>query len=324
MQARKVPGMVAGLVRDGRPEAWGLGRLARDVDRAPDADTVFEIGSITKVFTATVLAATAGEGTLALDEPIRPLLGDRTTLPDWSGREITLLHLATHTSTLPRASRRMMAKALRHPSNPYRDYSAQDLYADLAQFTPGAGLGRTVTYSNLGVGLLGHLLELQAGRPFEALVRERVCTPLGLADTTVTLDAAQRARLAQGYWFGKPVGLWDLPVLAGAGALRSTMRDLLVFLQAQMAPADTPLGAALRSTHEPRAHATADLNIGLGWHLTPLESTPDHSILWHRGETGGMRGFVGFIRERAVGLALLANASAGVDELGLELLARLL
>jgi CubicO group peptidase (beta-lactamase class C family) len=310
--------MVAGLVRDGASSCWGFGRVAGGSTRVPDERTVFEVGSVTKVFTAVLLARLAEQGVVALDEPVRPLLEPRVKLAPWAGREVTLEHLATHTSTMPRASRRMMAKALLHPGNPYRDYQVDDLHADLAAFRPGPGLGREFAYSNLGFGLLGHLLALRAGVPYEDLVVDEVCRPLGLSDTRVTLDEERRSRLAQGHFFGRPVGLWEMPVLAGAGALRSTAADLLLFLEAGLGVRRTPLQVALRTTQEPRARASDGLSIGLAWHRTVLPAGGE--AVWHRGETGGMRAFVGFVPERALGLVLLANASAGVDEMGLELL----
>lgn len=319
--ARSVPAIVAGLVQGGASASWGFGTVAQDSTRAADARTVFEIGSVTKVFTAALLARLCEEGVLALDDPIRPLLEPRVALRPWPGDGVTLRHLATHTSTLPRASRRMMGKALRAPSNPYRDYRVEDLYADLAEFEPGPGLGHAFAYSNLGFGLLGHLIGLAAAARYEDLVVDRVCRPLGLADTVTTLGEVQRARLAQGYWFGRPVGLWELPALAGTGALRSTAADLVRFLECMLGARSTPLDAALSATHEPRIRVSDTLSVALGWHVTPLAGRGE--AVWHRGETGGMRSFVGFVRQREMGLVLLANASAGVDELGLELLGRL-
>lgn len=320
-RARHVPGMVAGLVAPDGSACWGFGTVGGGSARVPDERTVFEVGSVTKVFTAALLARLAEQGTLAPDQPLRPILEPHVRLAPWEGREVTLEHLATHTSTLPRASRRMMAKALLHPTNPYRDYQVADLYADLAAFRPGAGLGREFAYSNLGFGLLGHLLSLRAGVPYEDLVVEEVCRPLGLSDTRVALDEEQSSRLARGHFFGRPVGLWEIPVLAGAGALRSTAADLMVFLEASLGLRRTPLQVALRTTHEPRVRVSDTLAVGLAWHRTVLAAGGE--AVWHRGETGGMRAFLGFVPERALGLVLLANASAGVDELGLELLARL-
>ena len=317
---RRVPGVVAGLVRGDDSRSWGFGTVAMGSSRAPDAQTVFEVGSITKVFTATLLARMAEQGLVALDDPIRPLLEPHLKLKDWRGRDVTLLHLATHTSTLPRASRRMLDHARRNLANPYRDYDLGELHADLAEFVPGPEVGHTFEYSNLGFGLLGHLLALIAGEPFEQVLLRRVCQPLELSDTVVTLDADRRARLAQGHFFGRPVGIWDMPVLAGAGALRSTAADMMHFIACSMGVRRSALDPTLATTQAPRVRASDTLSIGLAWHRTP---TAAGDTVWHRGETAGMRSFIGFVRERALGLVLMANASAGVDELGLELLPRL-
>jgi CubicO group peptidase (beta-lactamase class C family) len=153
------------MVRDGVAETWGFGAVTPGVARAPDARTVFEIGSITKAFTAIALARLADQGRLSLDQPMRPWLEPHLKLADWKGRQVTLQHLATHTATLPRASARMLSHARRNPTNPYRDYSLDDLQADLADFVPGPELGRAFEYSNR-IQVLGHLLTLIAGEPY--------------------------------------------------------------------------------------------------------------------------------------------------------------
>jgi CubicO group peptidase (beta-lactamase class C family) len=316
---RRVPGIVAALTRGLESESWGFGTVALGASRVPDALTVFEIGSIGKVFTALLLARLAEDGVLSLDQPIRPLLAPHLKLKDWQGREVTLLHLATHTATLPRASRRMLDHARRNPTNPYRDYTLDDLHADLEEFVPGKEVGRKFEYSNFGYGVLGHLLWRIANESYEALLLGRVCHPLGMNDTVITLSEQQRSRLAQGVFFGRPASLWDMPVLAGAGGLRSTAADMLQLVQIAMGARRSVLDAALAATLEPRVRASDTLSIGLAWHRTAA-GTGD--VVWHRGETGGMRGFIGFVRERALGLVLLANASAGLDELGVEMLQR--
>src|SRR5262245_23381862 len=311
---------MAGIVRGDSTESWSFGTTAVGAARPPDARTLFEIGSITKVFTAIVLERLAEAGSLALQQPVRPLLEPHVKLADWKGREVTLLHLATHTSTLPRASRRMLAHARRNPTNPYRDYSLDDLHADLAEFVPGPDLGEKFEYSNFGFGVLGHLLSLVAGQPYEPLVDRTACQPLALPDTVITLSGEQRGRLAPGHFFGRPIGPWEMPVLAGAGALRSTTTDMLAFVECCLGTRAHSLAATLPATFAPRFRASDTLSIGLAWHRTPA---PGGDVVWHRGETGGMRGFIGFVQERKLGLVLLANASAGLDELGVEMLPRL-
>jgi CubicO group peptidase (beta-lactamase class C family) len=134
--------------------------------------------------------------------------------------------------------------------NPYRDYQVAHLYECLRRAAIGFPPGTGVVYSNLGAGLLGHVLALRAGRPFEDLLTERVLRPLGLADNGITLSDDQAARLAPGHTAkGEPTLNWEIPCLAGAGALRSTAAEMLTFLRANRDPPETPVGAALRACH---------------------------------------------------------------------------
>ena len=219
---------------------------------APDAGTVFEIGSITKVFTAALLAEMAGREEVRLNQPVAELLPPGVRIPSYRGRAITLAHLAEHTAALPRLPRNFWA-TVTDLKNPYRDYQVVHLYEYLSRAAIGFPPGTGVAYSNLGAGLLGHVLALRAGRPFEDLLAERVLRPLGLADTGITLSVDQAARLAPGHTFkGEPTPGWDFPSLAGAGALRSTAAEMLTFLRANLDPPETPVGAALRACHAPR------------------------------------------------------------------------
>jgi CubicO group peptidase (beta-lactamase class C family) len=245
-------GLVVGLlVRD--ECLWlGYGETARGSSRRPDAATVFEIGSITKVFTAALLAEMAGRGEVRLDQPVAELLPPGVRVPSYRGRAITLAHLAEHTAALPRLPTNLWA-TVTDEKNPYRDYQVAHLYEFLCGAEIGFPPGTGIAYSNLGAGLLGHALALRAGRPLEDLLAERILRPLGLADTAITLSADQAARLAPGHTEkGEPAPNWDMPSLAGAGALRSTSAEMLAFLRANLDPPGTPAGAALRACHAPR------------------------------------------------------------------------
>jgi CubicO group peptidase (beta-lactamase class C family) len=163
-----------------------------------------------------------------------------------------LAHLAEHTAALPRLPGNLWA-TVTDKKNPYRDYQVPHLYEYLSEAAIGSPPGTGVAYSNLGAGLLGHVLALQAGRSFEDLLAERVLHPLELADNGITLSPDQAARLAPGHTIkGEPTPNWDIPSLAGAGALRSTAAEMLTFLRAKLDPPETPAGAALRACHAPR------------------------------------------------------------------------
>ena len=300
-------GIVVGLLDKGRRVvAVGVG-----------ADNVFEIGSITKVFTASILADMASRGEVRLDDPVAKYLPSSAHIPSRNDRQITLLDLVTQSSGLPRMPSNFTP---RDSMNPYADYSVQQLYAFLSSYQLTRDIGATYEYSNLGVGLLGHALALKAGTSYEQLVTRRILTPLQMKETAITLTPALRARLALGHdGDGHVVPNWDLPTLAGAGALRSTAADLLTFLVANLDSTATPLSRTLQQTHGER-HATdnPNLKIGLAWHIS---SRPVGKIVWHNGGTGGYRSFMGFDPVRRIGVVVLCNnGNENVDDIGFHLL----
>jgi len=300
-------GIVVGLL-----DANGKRRI---VAAGVDAGAVFEIGSITKVFTASVLSDMVARREVKLDDPVANYLPRAVHMPV-RGRPISLLDLATQVSGLPRLPDNL---APRDPSNPYADYSVQQLYEFLSRYQLPRDPGASYEYSNLGMGLLGQALALRARMSYEQLVARRLLTPLGMRETAITLTPPLRARLAPGHdEAGNVVPNWDLPTLAGAGALRSTASDMLAFLAANVDTSATPIGRALRQTHDPRqATDNPNLKVGLAWHIL---SRPIGNIVWHNGGTGGYRTFIGFDPVRRIGVVVLSNFNRSVDDLGYHLL----
>jgi D-alanyl-D-alanine-carboxypeptidase/D-alanyl-D-alanine-endopeptidase len=210
---------------------------------------------------------------------------------------------------------------VRHRRNPYAWFSVDDLYAGLPATRLRRGPGGRPRYSNLGYGLLGHALALRAGRGYEQLVQERICRPLGLEDTGVAVPAAARHRFAQGHnRRDRPVPHWDLPALAGAGALRSTVADLLRFLRLQLGEGEPGLARAAALTHVPRARHRG-VAVGLGWTRLPLLGT-EHELLFQDGGTGGFRSFAGLVPATHTAVVVLSNSARSVDALGLRTLQR--
>jgi CubicO group peptidase (beta-lactamase class C family) len=317
--ARRLEGSGAGVVAlvsdGGEPRLIARGRTAAGRPGPPEADTLFEIGSITMVITALTLADMAEEGLVGLEDPVEDHLPRGVRLRE-RGRPATLADLASHTSGLPRLGRRLLISGLMNRSNPYARFGAADLErsASRARLRPP---GR-IRHSNLGAGLLGHLLAREAGAGYENLVRARVLDPLGMDDTRIALSPAAHARLAAGHdRRGRPVPLWDLPAIAGAAALRSTAADLMRLLEAQLSPPPGRLGAAIRRTHLPRARR-GRLEVGLGWMRTPIGR--GRHVLWHDGGTGGARSFAGFAPSSNAAVVVLASAARSVTALGLTLL----
>jgi CubicO group peptidase (beta-lactamase class C family) len=280
------------------------------------AATILEIGSVSKALTGTLLAEMAARGEVALEDPVRRYLPDSVQVPARAGREITLLDLASHTSGLPRLPDNL---APADSEDPYADYDVGRLHRFLSGHTLRREPGSAYEYSNLGAGLLGHALERAGGRPYEVLMVERVLAPLGMHDTRITLTQGQRARLAGGHGADlAPVKGWTFDALAGAGAWRSTVLDVLRLLGAMLDPPAGTLGEAFIAAMEPRRSAGGPgLRIGLGWHVLEREG---RTLTWHNGETGGFHSFVAVDRAARTGVVVLSNAATNIDDIGFHLL----
>jgi CubicO group peptidase (beta-lactamase class C family) len=241
----KNAGMVLGVLQGGERKVGGYGVLDAGL-QPPDEHTILEIGSVTKVFTTLVLADMVLRGEVALDDAAQKHLPESVRMPTWQGQQISLLHLATHTSSLPRLPGNL-EKTIKDQANPYANYQVSDMYEFLNSYKLKRPIGSKEEYSNLGMGLLGHVLGLVAGKSYEDLVSERILQPLGLNDTSITLNSDQQKRLAPGHTSdGKVTANWDTPSLPGAGALRSTIKDVLSFMAVCMNPTTSPLAQAVR------------------------------------------------------------------------------
>jgi len=294
--------LVFGVVDGDRSEVFAFGKL--DSGRAPDEETVYEIGSITKTFTGTLLAQAILSGRLTLDTPVAELLRD-FKIPSRGSKQITLGDLATHHSGLPRMPSNFTPG---DPDNPYVDYDAAKMNAFLASLQLPRDPGASYEYSNLGFGLLGHALAVSLHTTYDALLDDNLLRPLSMTMTGTVLTDAMRAHLAPGHDdSGKTAQNWDFDALAGAGALRSTMSDMLRYLRANMDTGPSALSAAMNFAQQPRSNSAT---IGLGW------MTTDKGIVWHTGGTGGYRSFLGFTADRKRGVVVLTNTFADPDDLG--------
>ena len=316
VDSRGTTGIAVGVIGpDGqrRVFAYGSSGTARPID----GNTVFEIGSITKVFTTAILADMVAKGEVSLDDPVARHLPASVTVPSRNGREITLLDLATQSSGLPRMPTNFSPT---DPNNPYADYSVEQALEFLSKYELTRDIGATYEYSNYGMGLLGIALAHRAGMSYEDLVTRRVLQPLDMTDTRIGLTPAMRERLALGHDAGgSVVGNWDISGLGAAGALRSTVNDMLKFLAANMDSASSPLGRVFAATHAKRRGTSGPvMNIGLGWHI---RSTSDGPIVWHNGGTGGYRSFTGFDPARRIGVVVLTNGATSSDDIGFHIVA---
>jgi CubicO group peptidase (beta-lactamase class C family) len=247
-----------------------------------------------------------------LDDPIDQYLPEE--LVNWSDdRKITFEDLATHRSGLPRIPDNLKSSIKKSPSNPYQHYSEQDLLNFMHSYKPISREKRKVDYSNLGIGLLGYLLTKIDGQPsYEALVKKRIFDRISMDDSFIS--SGQKKLLPGHNSLGAVTSEWDLNILAGAGAIRSNVVDMLKYVAAQCYEKfDHGL------SHVTRYDFDNHRKVGLAWFV---KNNDDYSgpTYWHDGGTGGFRSFVGFIKESKTGVVILSNTALHVDNIGFAIL----
>ena len=298
-----------GLLDASGPRVYAYGHVGAVSDSAvPDGDTVYEIASITKTFTATLLAEMAERKEVALDDVVSKYLPESVKLPQ-TDKPMTLAAIATHHSGLPRLPSNLKPKDW---NDPYAEYDSKKLYA----YLPVAKVHPTATfeYSNLAYSMLGHALS-PAGTSYEALLVDRIAGPLGMNDTRVAFTRVMRQRLAPPFDADLDAARnWGFADLPAGGGIRSSVNDMLKYLAAQIdLPARSPRRFARRSRSRTRIGGCrpGGMRIGLAWHITKA------GIHWHNGQTGGYHSYTAFDEKAKLAVVVLTNTATGqVDALG--------
>lgn len=305
VEENEAVGATVGLIEHGEMQFFSYGQKSIQDNELMSEETIFEIGSITKLFTTLILMDMTTNGNVQLDAPIEAYLPDIKT-PEFEGKKITLRHLATHHSGLPSLPDNFNPK---DPMNPFEDYTAKDLYHFLSHYKLKVAPGESFEYSNIGMGLLGYILSKKEGVDYEELVRSHLCENLEMKNTKITLSNKMEKHFAKGYHKKQEVPHWDIPILAGAGAFRSNIKDMTQFLAASMGLLNSPLNDLLKQCHiiQRPAGPLSD-EIGLGWMISH-SNTAD--VIWHNGGTGGFRNFLGFNPKTQKGIVVLSNSSEG-------------
>lgn len=302
--------LAIGIISNGKTHSYFYGETEAENKRLPDENTLFEIGSITKTFTATLLAYFAQQELLNLDDPITKYLPDSLAVNP-SLQQITLKQLANHTSGLPRLPANLERMAAAHPGNPYEGYTRAHLYAFLKTYEADIAPDSIYAYSNLGYGILGDILSTVSGKSFAELVREIIGTPLELNNTTAQPDTAQQY-LAKGYnekGTETPHWTFNEPMTA-VRSLKSTVSDLLRYTRAHFKLPETALENALALTREFTFFTPPDTDIGLAWQMNLIGGSLTYR---HSGETGGSSSFVAFSPDRRVAIVVLSNTAEPVS-----------
>jgi CubicO group peptidase (beta-lactamase class C family) len=308
--------LAIGLIRDGKLTSYGVERRGDSVVTIANQDRAFEIGSITKVFTATLLADLVLQKKIALDDPVNTHLSTMNK----SNPAITFAQLANHTSGLPRLPPNLNL-LLVDQSNPYKDYGPEKLDEFLSgEISLNDPPGSKYAYSNLGAGLLGYTLAKIENTTYEKLLQDRILIPLRMTNTTTDRSRATDRLVRGRNYQGMETSNWDLNVLAGAGGILSTVEDVSKFALAQF----DQLNGVFALTRKPtfKIHERGD--IGLGWHIA--HEPPNKTFVLHSGGTGGYTSSLVLDIENRSGVIILSNVSAfnpemrNIDKLAFEMI----
>ena len=321
MRGGQFQSIVVGVYKNKRIFIKGYGTVSKESQLSPDSTTIFQIGSISKLFTASLLQTLCDQGIVSMDDTLEKLIGGQIPL-SLDAKKVTLKQLVTHTSGFPSIPKSLEKKVQQKVDkenlllDPYSHLQPKDLFDYLATTEDKRKSGR-FEYSNYGMGLLGHVLELVTGKDYESLVKEMVLIPIGMNATVITPTHQTRENLAQGYTSqGNTTPIWTFPVLAGAGGFYSNVDDMLKFIQANLEEkgASSKVFEKIRKTQ-------ANGNTGIGW-MQPTfldRFFGNGNIVWHNGMVGGYATYLSIDAKTNTGVIVLTNQANSADMLGMML-----
>ena len=353
-------GIIIGIVHNNSIQYFSYGESEINSDVPPDTNSIFEIGSLTSVFTTTILAEMELSGQIHLDEPVQKFLPSEVQMPVYikivcrpvknvyygiddehknrpetmmvcfpdplaHPREILLCDLATHISGLPDKPDNL--KNRKKSNNPYAGYTSANLYSFLNNFELSGTSDFRYHYSNLGIALLGHALCLKTRKNFEDLLYEKIFSPLRMKDSRIKLNTDLQTRFLNGHSKnGSITPHWESEIMEASVGLHSSINDMMKFLSANIHRTETPLRNALDFAHNPRVNLFIEKKeihaTGLGWRVDPF-CTGTRRVVWQSGTSGGFSSFIGFIKEDNCGVVILSNSAHSVTKTGFEILQKL-
>ncbi len=310
--------IVVGVISPNGTQVSAYGNISKANPTPVDGNTVFDIASVSKTFVATVLADLVNEGVVKLSDPLEMYLPSNVTVPSYNGNKITLGDLATHSSGLPYQPSGWIVN---------KHYTTPQVYEFLSNSTFEDEPGTVAKYSNLGMGMVGHALSLKMGVTLEQLIEDRIFKVLGMNSSAIAMNATGisipeniKPILAVGHMAGNESELMFLPeAVQGAGAIYSTVNDLLKYVSSNLGLIDTKINPAMEETHSIRYpfyelqvpfpdpsgnESTPYAYEGLSWFSTTNLGT---QVVWHNGGINGYSSFVGFNPDKQIGLVILCS-----------------
>ena len=316
-------GLVVGVYKDGKSFIKGYGTVNKEGTTVPSALTVFQIASVSKLFTASLLQILCDEGVLKMDATLAELIGGSMALSP-AAQRVTLKQLVTHTSGFPRIPKSLEIKATELAGkenlmqNPYSHLGPQHL-SDYLETTEDKREPGRFEYSNFGMGLLGHVLELVTKKNLESLAAEKLLAPLDMRNTAIALTPGMKEHLAQGYTSSRqpsPSPIWTFSALAGAGAFNSDAEDMMRFVRANIEDGSS-MSRTLKKMHTPQF----DGDTGIGW-MQPTfldRFFGNKTVVWHNGMVGGYASYVSVDTKTKTGIVVLSSKAVDVTMLGMML-----
>jgi CubicO group peptidase (beta-lactamase class C family) len=296
-------GVSLGVIQNGEVHTFYYGSKTKDGSEKPDSNTVFEIGSNTKTFTALLLAIDCLNGNVKLNDSINSYLPKNVRVKDYQGSPLEFFHLATHTGGFPHDPTNLVETEI-SPVRPYEGYTIEAFYSYLNSFNPTKGFGLQYEYSNVGFALIGHILNLMHETNYNDLVKHEIFDKLGMKNSYISsLDGTNN--IAIGYSGSAEIPVFNMPdFYAGAGDIKSGLGDMIIYLKSQIGMNTTNLDSAILYCHEQTIAFGGGVYSGLAW---GINDSPKGKIYFHDGGTPGQTSFVVFNKEQRNGVVLLTN-----------------
>lgn len=304
--------MIIAFINGNDTNIKSFGELTSGSEIKPDADTLFEMSSISKTFLGSLLGIMAERGDIKLDDPINNYLPDGVEIASLNDQEITILNLITHFSGVPNMPADFPTDE--NSDAPYADYKIEDLWKSINAFKPTRRPGDKWEYSNFSFGILSQALAHHFGRHYFDMIREEILLPLEMTNTYLHLPQSEKYRFAQGHLPGgkKTDAMINNGAMVAGGSMITSVNDMLKYVKAHMGAAETPLYKGLLLSHP---LYTTNNNMGLGWEIRPY--SPNRN---NYGTGGGHRAYIGFNKEDMGksnrGVIVFTNTKFGAVDIG--------
>lgn len=311
-------GLSIGIIKDGKTTFYFYGQSKRESEKLPDENTIYEIGSITKTFTGLLLAKAVNAGKISLEDDIRKYLPGHYSNLEFKGSPIRVKHLSNHTSRLPQNPSNLLEQKDFNLNDPFKNYDSGMLFQCLKEVKLDTLPGGRFEYSNTGVGLLGVILSGIYKRPLGNLYHELITKGTGMESTALVISNGKTKHIATGYsgLNGEETIDWHWADFSGAGGLKSSLSDMIKYVQHQMKSGDKDVAL----THSP-TYAGGKESVGLNWMLFPYRGM---TFIYHDGRTSGFSSICGFIKEIQTGIVVLNNSGVECNEVAFAIMKALI